>query len=80
MFLQSLLCCGTCQGSSQSDQKESSLALSDNLPPPTNKLVERQGQRAVIRMGEIVKLLRDDKMPFLEVNVQIENDVIQKER
>ena len=42
-----------------------------------NKILQKQGpMRAQIRMGEIMKLRREEKVPSLEVIVEMENDQV----
>eukprot|EP00347_Sterkiella_histriomuscorum_P016979 403351124 len=69
----------------RSNTGTTSLARQDNLPlsnahppslTPQRKYKKYEQQRAVIRMGEIVKLREDDKFQHLDVIIEMENDFI----
>ena len=75
MFFQNLLCCGSCSGQTPGFLDGQIIAADPMVV--NNKIVHKQGpMRAQIRMGEIMKLKREDKVPALEVIVEMENDQI----
>lgn len=79
MFLQILQFCGCKIDLNQQSKSGINNTQSDTLPTQ-NKIVNKQFEsRAIIRIGEIIKLRKDDKVPHLEITVEMENDKINPE-
>ncbi|CDW84957.1 UNKNOWN [Stylonychia lemnae] len=77
MILQILRFCG-CKNAlnPMTYQAENSQSHNDSLQTQ-NKIVNKQFEtRAMIRIGEITKLRKEDKIPHLEITVEMENDKI----
>jgi hypothetical protein len=81
MLFQKLLCCGCSEEVPSSNLQSPIVSKKAHSVTPKHtgaKNINTQpNYQANIKMGEIMKLQKDDKIPYLEVMVEVENEKIQ---